>query len=372
MRDLAAELGLSPTSVSMILNEKHGFSFSEETVERVKKTARRLNYQKRAPSKDRVFHQQIVAVFTPNVTNHYYAILIQAIEQVAQEKNIKTIIVNAYRDIELEKRYLNMLKQTDLAGIIFTLPPQSRELIEEVNQSIPVVVIADRNDQLKVDTVELDNYSAGALIARHMLQLGHRHIAYISTTLSNIHVARMRRLQGMQEVFRTGCPEADILVKSRTVTPADELGCLDIEYKVGYELTRECLSLPHITAFAAVNDMVAYGVLDLLAAEGLRVPEDYSVCGFDNLFPSRFSAVSLTSVEHYIAERGRTAMEILYGKLENGPKTKPLNSFIRVEYRHMLIERTSTGQPRTVPEMPQRSGKAKSKTRTAMKEEKPV
>jgi LacI family transcriptional regulator len=132
-------------------------------------------------------------------------------------------------------------------------------------------------------------------------------------------------------------------------------------------LARECLSLPKITAFAAVNDMVAYGVLDLLAKEGLRVPEDYSVCGFDNLFPSRLSAVSLTSVEHYIAERGRNAMEILYGKIENGPGIEPRNSFIRVEYRHMLKERSSTGAPRKTPEVP-----VKNKVKPGKAEKKPL
>ena len=108
-------------------------------------------------------------------------------------------------------------------------------------------------------------------------------------------------------------------------------------------LTRKCLGERRITAFVAVNDMVAYGVLDAIRAEGRRVPEDYSVCGFDNIFPSQFLPVGLTTVEHYIADKGRNAFEILHSKMSGESSDRNIT---RVEFKHHLIVRDSTAAPR--------------------------
>ena len=148
-----------------------------------------------------------------------------------------------------------------------------------------MVVIGDRRQDLNVDTVELNNYDAGSLIARHMYDLGHQHLAYISTTLDQANPIRMQRLQGLRDTFAQLCPQGSVLVKSRDISPETELENLQIEHIVGLELTRKCLDDKKITAFVAVNDMVAYGVIDAVRGAGFTIPGDYSVCGFDNIFP---------------------------------------------------------------------------------------
>jgi LacI family transcriptional regulator len=227
--------------------------------------------------------------------------------------------------------------------VVFTMMPQSTELVERVNRLVPVVVIGDRNTSLNVDTVEMNNYSAGAIIAHYMIGLGHKHIAYISTTLNEANSARVRRLEGVRDTYRDECPEGSVIVRSREVTPKEERDNISIEHAVGFELTRKCLGERRITAFVAVNDMVAYGVLDAIRAEGRRVPEDYSVCGFDNIFPSQFLPVGLTTVEHYIADKGRNAFEILHSKMSGESSDRNIT---RVEFKHHLIVRDSTAAPR--------------------------
>ena len=111
---------------------------------------------------------------------------------------------------------------SDLAGVVFTMMPQSTELVERVNRLVPVVVIGDRNTSLNVDTVEMNNYSAGAIIAHYMIGLGHKHIAYISTTLNEANSARVRRLEGVRDTYRDECPEGSVIVRSREVTPKEE------------------------------------------------------------------------------------------------------------------------------------------------------
>ena len=83
------------------------------------------------------------------------------------------------------------------AGIIFTITPQSMQRVEKVNRKLPIVIMGDRSSSSSVDTVELDNYNAGRFIARHMLDLGHKHIAFITAMMNSANAIRLHRLQGV-------------------------------------------------------------------------------------------------------------------------------------------------------------------------------
>ena len=327
----------------MILSGRTDVSFSADTVRKVRETAEALGYAPTAKKRPSLFDRKTVLIVCPNVLNPYYSTIVQAIQQAAADKDCDTLAYTTYRDAENEIRILNAVAGSDLAGVVFTMMPQSTELVERVNRLVPVVVIGDRNTSLNVDTVEMNNYSAGAIIAHYMIGLGHKHIAYISTTLNEANSARVRRLEGVRDTYRDECPEGSVIVRSREVTPKEERDNISIEHAVGFELTRKCLGERRITAFVAVNDMVAYGVLDAIRAEGRRVPEDYSVCGFDNIFPSQFLPVGLTTVEHYIADKGRNAFEILHAKMSGESSDRNIT---RVEFKHHLIVRDSTAAPR--------------------------
>ena len=327
----------------MILSGRTDVSFSADTVRKVRETAEALGYAPTAKKRPSLFDRKTVLIVCPNVLNPYYSTIVQAIQQAAADKDCDTLAYTTYRDAENEIRILNAVAGSDLAGVVFTMMPQSTELVERVNRLVPVVVIGDRNTSLNVDTVEMNNYSAGAIIAHYMIGLGHKHIAYISTTLNEANSARVRRLEGVRDTYRDECPEGSVIVRSREVTPKEERDNISIEHAVGFELTRKCLGERRITAFVAFNDMVAYGVLDAIRAEGRRVPEDYSVCGFDNIFPSQFLPVGLTTVEHYIADKGRNAFEILHSKMSGESSDRNIT---RVEFKHHLIVRDSTAAPR--------------------------
>ncbi|MDL2271891.1 LacI family transcriptional regulator [Desulfovibrio sp. OttesenSCG-928-I05] len=346
LADISKAAEVSPAAASMILNGREGVSFAEETVRRVLEAAERLNY--RGPGGKRVrganYERQTILIVTPNMLNPYYATVIQAIQQAAHAKNFDTLVYATYRDMEKEINGLHLAEKAELAGVIFTMMAFPTEVIERINRKIPVVVIGDNNSSLTVDTVDLNNFNAGALVARHLISLGHRHVAFVATPLNQSNSARVRRLEGIQAVFRDECPEGSVLVKSRAYLPFEELDNMSIEHAVGYELTRECLrDNKKVTAFMAVNDMVAYGVLDAIHTSGFTVPGDYSVSGFDNIFPSRFAKVDLTTVEHFISDKGRNAFDILYARISGAASDRNIT---RVEFKSHLIERGSTGAAR--------------------------
>lgn len=328
----------------MILSGREGVSFSDNTMRKVFAAAEALNYTLVAGRKivGQKSEQATILIVCPNVSNPYYSTVTQAIQQSAQAHGCATLIYTTYRDPEAELHALRLAKQAQLAGIIFTMVVHPAQILEHADRDMPIVVIADRNEDLNVDTIELNNHNAGTLVAKHMAELGHKHIAYISTSLDKNNTARTQRLEGLLAGFRQACPEGSVLVKSMDISPGMELENLLIEHHVGYELARKCFADKKITAFVAVNDMVAYGTIDAIHDAGFSVPDQYSVCGFDNIFPSHFSGVSLTTVEHYMADKGRNAFERLYAKISGAA---PGHNITRVEFKHHLIVRGSSAPP---------------------------
>ena len=344
LEDVSRNAGVSLSSVSMILNARADVSFSPETVQKVRQAAKELGY--RAPSrraKGRLPGRNVVFIVTPNIANAYYSGLVQAIQQAAEERSFSTLIFTTYREAKKEEEVMNMALALGAAGMIFTLTPQSLRKVEKLNGKIPVVVMGDKNSSPKIDTVELDHYSAGVLIARHMLSLGHRRIAFISAMMNATNAIRLRRLQGVKDVYAEN-PGCSVQVFTRDYTPHEELNSIDLEQRIGYELATECLKKKsRISGFVAVNDFIAYGVLDAIADKGFRVPEDYSVCGFNNLSSSRISRVGLTTVEQQTQARARSAFDILYERICGGDAVSDLT---RMEYTHHLLERRSTAPAR--------------------------
>ena len=243
LNDIAVMAGVSKTAVSMILNEKKGVSFLSGTIEKVHEAAQTLGYTKKE-SKNQIqtiFNHKTILVLTPTVTSPYYASLIQSIEQEALKHEIRVIILNTYRDKVRELEFLNQVKDSNLYGIISTMTPNNIELLEKINFTIPVVVINDKSEDIELDTVEINNYSAGVLIAKHMIELGHENVAYISTTLNQINTARVKRLEGISDTYKALCPKGNVIIKSKNIKPIEEIENLNLEHDVGHELTLEAL-----------------------------------------------------------------------------------------------------------------------------------
>lgn len=342
---IAALAGVSQSTVSMILNNPNNPRFSQQTVKKVLKAAEEVKYQPRPRTvKSPVsFPTKCLLIVCPVLSNPYYASLVQAAEQEAAKSNFFTIVCDTYRSARREQEILAAFSGGSVAGIIFTFIPQSRELVEKLSQKIPVVVIGDRNTAINVDTVEIDSILSGTLAARHLRELGHCHAAFLSTTLDEKNAVRVNRLNGFTQTFeRDG--DGDVQVFSETVTAEEDLHDPMIEYAVGFRLAQQAMRDNKTTALVAVNDMVAYGAFSAVQQAGLSVPGDYSICGFDNIFPSQFPALSLTTVEHYIMEKGRNAVRILSERLCSD-QDSPLG-IKRLEYRPRLIIRQSTGKPR--------------------------
>ena len=256
LKDIADETGVSSACVSMILNGKQLDRFSDERIASIMAAAKTLGY--RTPSSKNERRQ--IAIVSPTVLNPYHTTMIMGIEQAAAASGYYTAIYNTYWNPETESYLLDSFDYTQIAGVIFVTMPMGPQKVRELSMRVPVVAVGDRINDLGIDTVDVDNYGAARLVAEHLISLGHRDIAYVTTSMNEHHVSRVRRSEGLQATFSKFCPDGSVSIYCKTNPIEMEISRPDIEYLSGLELGRRCIKNPKITAIVAINDMVAYGV----------------------------------------------------------------------------------------------------------------
>lgn len=351
--DVAKKAGVSQATVSMILNNKSNVSFSRETREKVEKAALSLGYdvpgrKKRRDSKA----ARLIVVFCPTLTSPYYVMLLQGIEGVANENGYGVFICNTQRDTATEEKYLKMISAIHPQGVIYTCNPnpELQHKVEEMAGKIPVVIISNKEKTTTVDAINQDNTVVGRMMARHLLDLGHRDVAFITQPLTKRQWQRSKRIQGFVNEFEKEGLRDHVIIKAADASADTVIPRMDSEYQMGYQLTRELLQEKAVfTAIAGQNDMMAYGAIDALQEARIHVPREVSVIGCDNIFYSGIRRMSLTTIDHFVVLKGRDACDIVLRKIatEHGPYQglRP-TSLYNVEYTPKLIVRRTTSYAR--------------------------
>ncbi len=343
--DIARLAGCSQSTVSMILSRNPHGNFSQKTVEKVLKAAEELGYNKYSRKKQAVNSSQNIMIVLPNFSNPYYTMLVESIQNSFQKAGYGVVCFCTMRTRSEEERLFGMINSMPIAGIIYTYCTSNTDIIQRLCESKPLIVIGDKDETIDADSVELNSVKCGKIMAEHLLQLGHRKIAYISTPVDTHQLARFRRLEGIKMQFEKHGIKDGVVLRTKPASDSNEPANMFTEYSTGYDLTRELVQDDEgVTAIVGLNDMVALGVMDAILDERLRIPQDYSVMGCDNTIIGRMRRISLTSVEHYISAKGRQAVEIMLSKLALNEETaSALPKIVRVEYEPRVVVRESTG-----------------------------
>ena len=347
--DIAEVAGVSQSTVSMVLNKKYNVSFSKETVEKVERAARELGYvPPKRKKKKGTKKEKLLVVFCSNLTNPYYVMLLQGIESRAKEQEFGLFVCNTQRDLKMEERYLKMMWELRPLGIIYTCNPSHcfMDLVKELSQKIPVAIINNQNEKMNVDAVELDNSKLGRIMARHLLELGHRNVAYIAPPLTARQKQRSKRVEGFLKEYEKAGLRENVIIKAAKEEIDLDVALIDSEYKIGYDLTKELLQENReITAIVGLNDMIAFGILDALHEAKIKVPSEMSVMGCDNTLFARMHKVDLTTIEHFVIFKGRDACDIIMKKIASHDtrysEIEPISTY-HVEYEPQLIIRGTT------------------------------
>lgn len=345
LRDVAQAAGVSPSAVSMILNRRSGVSFTKEVRQRVIQTAEDIGYKKSGATA-RHFDAPTIAVVLTIITGSYYTAMSQAISQQAALKGYDTVCFETHRNKQREARLLSMIEKGGFSGVIFTVPPTDANMALRLNKVMPVVVVSSVRGDNRLDTVLTDDYCAGTMLAKHLLELGHRHAAFLEFSRKWQSVTENPRLEGVRDAFLAQ-QGATLSVVSRPAPNTLSPGSFLDMRAMGREMAPECIKDRRVTAIIAKSDYAAYGVMEALSEKGLRIPEDYSLCGFDDIFASALPGVSLTSVNRHPMETGVNSFELLYKKMAPPDNGRQAPACITcVEYVSRLMVRGSTGAPK--------------------------
>ncbi len=331
-RDIARLANVSQSTVSLVLSGKEGVSISEQTRARVLQASRDLGYARSRPRPKQ--DSPTVALLAPTLSNPYYPFLLQNIQLYASSLGIQTLILNTLRDLNSGSQALKALSRCQVDGVLCLHVPNF-----PLPERLPVVIVSEKNPGSPNLTVSLNSYTAGYMMADHLLSLGHERIAYITGPFENITNSRKNRYNGIAaRMAESG------LDKYLTILMDDEeseLWDTAFEFNSGRALAERLLrSKQDITAIIAVNDMTAAGCMSTLQETGIRVPSQIAVCGFDNLLISRMLRPQLTSIDQMAYHGSKMGLNLLLDKIHNAQNGDELT--VHVEYEPKLFVRGST------------------------------
>lgn len=311
IKDVAALAGISYTTVSHVVNKTR--PVSEDVRRKVEAAITELNYVPSAVARSLKARATLtIGLLIPNGINPYFAELARGIEDYCERNGFCVILCNSDDDPVKQRNYLRVLLEKRVDGLIVSSVGSDTGLEQGLSATRTPVVTVDRElENVSADLVRVDHELGGYLATSHLLSLGHRHVACISGP-AHTSVARMR-LAG----YRRAMVEEGIEVGEGWVVESDFTG------PSGYAAAVTLLDGVRPTAIFAANDMVGIGVLRAAAERGIRVPDDLSVIGFDDIQMSRYVYPALTTVGQSILRLGETAAEMLLRRIGCSGSTQP-------------------------------------------------
>jgi LacI family transcriptional regulator len=326
VRDIAAEAGVSIATVSRVLNERGNVAPGTRDV--VRRAVDRL--AGRAAGTRPAGRQASGAVFLrcPYVLTDYFGLIVSSVAETL-ELHGRQLVLNAGEAAQAVDALTELPRRPGISGAILILPPEAGERVIALrDRGLPLVVV-DPRTPLPADIVAVSaaHFAGARRLAAHLLELGHRRIGVIGGPEE--WMASDARLAG----------HAAALVDVGLLPPPDLRRAVHPTTEDGYRAAGQLLDLAdRPTALVGFNDKIAVGALQAAAERGLRVPEDLSVAGFDDVDLSRATRPTLTTVRQPLEEMGRMAVTLLIRLLE-----RHRLDALHVELATELVVRDSTG-----------------------------
>ncbi len=327
IRDVARESGVNVSTVSRALNNEYGVH--SQTRQHVVAVAGRLNYRPNRVARGLVTgRSHSLALIVSDIRNPFFAEVARGAEDAARAGNCDLVLCNSDLDAAKQMQYVKSLLEKRVDGILMnSVAALSRaEQTQLAECGVPIVLLNRAASTRAFSTVCADNEAGGALAALNLFKLGHRKIAHLSGPKHHGNLSD--RTLGFVRALQSG---------KRRVKPIVLHGAF--HFAGGQELTEQLLrNHPEVTAIFAGNDVMAFGAARAIFARGLRIPDDISLVGFDNIEFSSVMHPPLTTIHQPKHEMGQAAVEILLRLARDKTKQIPEHRLLGVEW----IERQST------------------------------
>lgn len=300
LRDIAKECGVDIATVSRSLSGSYGIG--KQTRERVLAAARRLNYQPNQLAKGLATGKSsTLALIVTDIRNPFFAELARGVEDTASAAGYDLLLCNSDLDRVKQMRYLHSLLAKRVSGIVMnSVLDFSQAVQDELSHcGVPIVLLSQSKEVRGFSTVTAENFQGGFLAGKYLVDLGHQVIAHF--TGSGKHGSLADRANGFLKAVNSSKrkPKAIVLRGHRS-------------YEGGYEVMKRLLkNRRNVSALFACNDVVAFGALRAAFEAGVRIPQDISVVGFDNVEFAALTRPPLTTVDQPRYGLGQAAVEIL-------------------------------------------------------------
>jgi len=327
IKDVAQHAQVSVATVSHVINDTR--FVSEATRVRVQEAIEALRYVPSALARSLKSNRtHTVGMMIPNSSNPYFAEIIRGIEDTFYEAGFNVILCNSDDDPIKQGNYVRLLTEKQVDGLIVMSSGSDVELLDTLRAArMPQVVVDREIDDLAADLVEVNHEAGGFLATQHLLKLGHRRIGCIAGPLG-LSSAR-ERVQG----YRRALGEAGVTVDDRLIRGADFTSAGGLA-----AMTSLLDSARRPTAVFASNDLMAIGAICAAAQRGLRIPQDVSVVGFDDIALAAHSNPPLTSVVQPKHQTGQLAAQLLLERIAD-----PSRALQRTILQPSLLVRQSSG-----------------------------
>jgi len=327
LRAVAEHLGLTPGTVSAVLNDSPSArSIPQSTKNRIHAAAKELDYRPnffaRTLRNKRTF---TIGVIAEEIGDSYSGMVISGIEEYLRKKDYFFFVVAHRHDPDLLSRYAQMLSQRGVEGIITV------DTTVHDEPTLPMVAVAGHKKVKGVTNIILDHHRAALLALNYLKDLSHERVAFMKgNPISSDSKDRWDAIcQVAQQIGMKIDPDLTVQIDIDDATP-----------KLGYPFAKQLLARKKpFTALFAYNDISAIGAIRAFQEQGLRVPQDVSVIGFDDIAGAAFNTPSLTTVRQPLSRMGQVAAQSLLERIE-GKKEYPSEIAIEPE----LVVRESTAK----------------------------
>jgi LacI family repressor for deo operon, udp, cdd, tsx, nupC, and nupG len=325
--EVAKRAGVSTATVSRVLSRPD--IVAEGTRRKVQRAIDALAYAPNlAAAHLRTLRSRKLLVTVPDISNPFFALILQGIEETAQREGYAVLLGDTQHDEQREERYAAILTRKEADGLIFLghrLPTEAAALVQAMPGRAPVVNGCEFNPALGVPSVHIDNAKAATDAMAHLYGLGHRRIGVVTGPL--VSPLSRDRLRGTHAGAKKAGASADLVVLRG-----------DFSIESGQLAGERLLSQSkRPTAVFCFNDEMAIGVLEAARERGIRVPRDLSVVGFDDIRFARYVDPPLTTIAQPMREIGERTVRLLL-EILNGSTTTPVS----VTLPHKLVVRKST------------------------------
>jgi LacI family transcriptional regulator len=328
---VARAAGVSQSTVSRALRGDP--RVREETRRRVDEAARRLGYVPNSLASGLVSRStRTISVIVSDLTNPFFPSLLTPIYDELQIMGYRVVLFTERTDIPTGQESLRRLLDRSIDGVLVTTATLESRFAAELQRSgLPMVLLNRYIDGLDVDRVISDNFGGAVIGGRHLLELGHRRLGIVRGP-SNTSTSRDRTAGLLDVLAKNGITQDPALIREGAYS-----------HQSGYQHTRELLRLPDPpTAIVCGNDVVAFGALDAALSLGVRVPQDVSILGFDDIPMASWEVFQLSTLRQPIGDMARAAVRMLAERIEHRADIGPGREQV---FATSLVRRATVDRP---------------------------